>query len=902
MLKGGGETRNDIAAAVPHRWALKAMPPHSGKHALARPRLLERLREAAEQPLVALVTLAGFGKTSLLVQLRRELLAAGGAVAWLTVDAADDAATFIPALVASVRAAVGLEVPARSFDHVGQSGADLWIATELLVQIHDLARATYILLDDLHHLADERAVEFVYYLVTNAPPNFHVIVSSRTDPPFPVIELQAHGLYTRFLTEDLRFRLDDTIAFLRRRFGDGIDIETCARLHERTEGWPMALQIIIGAMDKKCDVAATVAQLSGASGDVARYFCQFVLERLEPSAVRMLIRSSILRALRPELCGALGGVADCRDILSMLEQNTGLVTSVEGEGSIYRMHPLFMEFLRSRAEALTAPELRECHRIAAQWYAAHDMLEEAADHAFVAGMRQQAMDWIESRLRYLGVQGRIVEVLAWVDRLPPEEVTKREGIQLTAAWACALCYRPQDAERLTEMILARPGVTPETVLQANIVRSAVAIHCDDYRRAWNCIANYDHELGPLYCNSLSYIAIHTGFPEKARYYQEMSDRRGGVARSFYDAMYGSFAVGLSYLLEGQATEAEGVFRRALERAEASTGWRSLPAAMQAAGLAAACWELGAEDESRALLANRLDLIEQAALPDAVILAYVTLARYEHQKGREGKALDALNSLAAIGEVRSQPRLVAASLAEQVRQHAIRNRLQSCRTLMSGLDALVENGAHSAHGLEAELRLIRDMAAARVALLDFNQDAACVALESAGEIAERLRRGRDLIGIRLLRACCSPRSDKGALRLLAETMSLAETFGLVRVVADDWPAALDCLPQLDKTGLAKAAGISPAFIERAAARCRSGGVSQPPEAGPAGAKLHSAQLSTREMEILGALSHGRSNKEIAKMLDVGPATIKWHLKNLFSKLSAVSRRHAVDRARLLGILD
>lgn len=888
---------------IPYRFSLKTMPPHFAKQAVAPPRLLDGLRDASELAVVALTSLAGFGKTSLLVQLRRELIAVGAAVAWLTAEATDDSATFIPALLASLRMAIGLDLPARSFDQVGQAGTDLWLASEILVQIHELARPTYILIDDLHHLADGQSIDFIYYLIRNAPPNFHVVISSRAEPPFPVEELHAHGLYAQFGTEDLRLRLDDTVAFLRRRLGDDIDIETCARLHERTEGWPMALQITTAALAKKSDIASTVAGLSGATGDIARYFSQFVLEGLEPAAVDMLVRSSILKTLHPTLCAALSGLDDSADVLARLEQTTGLATSVVGSDRVYRLHPLFIEHLQSRLEAFTPEVRRELHATAAEWLAAHGMVEQAAEHAFVAGRTQQAMDWIEKRLRYLGVQGRIVEVLAWLDRLPPEEITRREGIQLTAAWACALCYRPRDAERLTDVILARPGVTPEIELQANIVRSAVAIHCDDYERARGCVESYDPELGPLYCNSLSFIAIHSGFPERARHYQQISDGRGRVARSFYDAMYGAFAVGLSYLIEGQAAEAARVFRAALERAETSTGWRSLPAAMQAAGLAAACWELGAEEEARALLANRLDLIEQAALPDAVILAYVTLARYESQKGREGKAFDALNSLAAIGQSRGQPRLVAASLGEQIRQHAVRNRVVSCRMLMNGLDEMVAGTGGHANGLEAELRLIRELAVARVALLDFDYDGANAALDQAERIAAELRRGRDQITIRILRACCSASPDESALRLLAEAMSLAESFELVRAVADDWPAAVECLTDLDQAGPARAAGVSSGFIERIQERCRPGWTASP-SAEPAekAPKVRAAHLSAREMELLGALAHGRSNKEIARMFDVGTETIKWHMKNLLSKLNAANRRHAVDRARLLGILD
>lgn len=50
-----------------------------------------------------------------------------------------------------------------------------------------------------------------------------------------------------------------------------------------------------------------------------------------------------------------------------------------------------------------------------------------------------------------------------------------------------------------------------------------------------------------------------------------------------------------------------------------------------------------------------------------------------------------------------------------------------------------------------------------------------------------------------------------------------------------------------------------------------------------------------------LDEGMSNKLIARALEISDETVKWHLKNLFTKLSAGNRKHAVDRARLLGLV-
>ena len=62
------------------------------------------------------------------------------------------------------------------------------------------------------------------------------------------------------------------------------------------------------------------------------------------------------------------------------------------------------------------------------------------------------------------------------------------------------------------------------------------------------------------------------------------------------------------------------------------------------------------------------------------------------------------------------------------------------------------------------------------------------------------------------------------------------------------------------------------------------------------------LTPKEREVLEFLARNLSNKEIATAMSVGEETVKWHLKNLFGKLEAGSRKHVVRRAQLLGLLE
>jgi LuxR family maltose regulon positive regulatory protein len=62
------------------------------------------------------------------------------------------------------------------------------------------------------------------------------------------------------------------------------------------------------------------------------------------------------------------------------------------------------------------------------------------------------------------------------------------------------------------------------------------------------------------------------------------------------------------------------------------------------------------------------------------------------------------------------------------------------------------------------------------------------------------------------------------------------------------------------------------------------------------------LTPKEREVLELLARNLSNKEIAQAMSVGEETVKWHVKNLFGKLDAGTRKHVVRRAHLLGLLE
>jgi len=63
----------------------------------------------------------------------------------------------------------------------------------------------------------------------------------------------------------------------------------------------------------------------------------------------------------------------------------------------------------------------------------------------------------------------------------------------------------------------------------------------------------------------------------------------------------------------------------------------------------------------------------------------------------------------------------------------------------------------------------------------------------------------------------------------------------------------------------------------------------------------AMLTPKENQVLQLLAGGLPNKRIAAELELSSETVKWHVKKLLAKLNAGNRDHAVDRARMLGLL-
>ncbi|WP_167354407.1 LuxR C-terminal-related transcriptional regulator [Cupriavidus nantongensis] len=866
----------------------------------------------SHKPAIFVQAPAGFGKTSLLTQWRRSAQARGAVVVWLTADEYDDAlrvARAIGGMLASVKAQRGGESAFLSGFRGQDSGIE--VLTELLAQISNLPFDVVAIIDNVERARGDRLHEALGYLIRNAPANFQVIVSSRSGTVLDIPEIADQNIVARISSGDLSFTYDETISVIAKHFGDKVSIEGAGRLHEQTEGWPLGLQLVIATLRKSLDVQAAIRGISARAGDIQRYFVENLIDRLAPDLCGFLTRISIFDLIHPALCAAVFSAYDVADLLGRLERDTPVFLRAEGSQWM-RMHGLARDFLLTRFDSLSAEERRRISEQACKWLGEHQLYEEAARHALLAGQDDEAYALAERTLYQIGYRGNISEVLKWIDRLPAGELKRRQSLWTAAAWCLAVTNRRGEAERIIDYIVSERGGDGGQRFEATLI-SAVAANFDDqperFRQSidpWIVQAppELDEKTERIFKNVLGSLSFQQYEIGKARHMWTQVAKSVSSDAEDYSSGFAAFGVGLAYLWEGQFRMAEQHLRAALTRCEQDMGRRNPIACMMAAVLAATLWEMGGAQEPQAILSYRLDVIERAGVPEAIMLAYLALARLAVNAGQEPRALEYLDSMIVLGEARSMPRLQISGLCEQIRLHTRACRPETVARLSRKLEAICQ-GPHVANrpAIEPWVTLHERRAFAYQALMLREWTQAVEHLTSAARCADLMGLGRDSVEIRLLRAVALQHSTKiDVSDLFRESLSLARASGMVRTLLETHPDALIGLREISQQTDFRVSDLLHALSAPEHPVSEQPLKKEVDKTAKRSGAYADALLTSKEREILGLMAANMSNKEIAFALDIGAGTVKWHVKNIFAKLDAGNRAHAVKRAHLLGIVD
>jgi len=892
----------------------KLQPPRSAASLLDRPRLLALLPLVRTRQLTVIKAAAGFGKTSVALVWAEHLRGMGSKVAWLGLDEDDDVPGRLLYYVAHAlqRACDGLG--SNVIDMIAELSL-LPIETGITVLINELADVdddVFVFLDDYHHLTEPAIHEGISYFLRHVSSNVHVILISRTEPPFSLARLRAQDQLLEVDASTLRFDVVETRRFLEQGHVRNLSASDIEVLHSTTDGWPAALRLVAStSAHGEGGLAPYIRSAPGIARPIGAYI-EDMLATLPQEVVTFMLQTSILDRMNTPLCEAVTGETPSRPVLQSILSRQLLLIPLDQDGYWYRYHPLLADFLRQRLETRQRAEVPELHGRAAHWFASNELWTEAVAHAIAAGDTRQAMNWIEHCAMAMVKRGDLLTLLGWQRHLPNEVLCAQPRVRLAIAWGMSLAMRFDDSLGLLA------GIEHDFVGNSTSSRDDIANECQVIR---SVVFALQDNTGPAL--SLAEPCVHQRSPDPwnqnvASNVVRLGHWKAGNLEAFYAVPWLPYSAeddhrnllshvyrlcfqGLVEFQQLRLDVAERYFLEALRQGEQYVGPQSTAAALPASLIAQIRYEQGRIEEAEAMIGNRLPVINATAMLECVLPTYIVLARVAAGHSSIERAYALLEQGGNLGYARRWGRLIAATQSERVRLYLGEGRLTEASACLIHLDRLVSEYPAPVRCAWSEIQEYCSLAHAHVALAKGLPKDAVAALRALRDAA--LSAHRNYFALRVDTLISKALLDDGepikAVEVLQNVVKLAAPAGICRTILDCGPEIGLMLPRVRENMERKADSRQwLPYVDRLVDGWRA--LYQPDQAQDQGREI-AESLTPRERGILELIAEGRSNKEIARSLGIGPETVKSHVKNIFDKLSVEKRAQAIARAQSLGLL-
>ncbi|GLZ48296.1 helix-turn-helix transcriptional regulator [Actinomycetospora sp. NBRC 106375] len=872
-----------------------------------RPRLTAALDGARHAAVTVVSAPAGFGKSTLLAAWLDTLPTDAAAVAWVSLDERDDdPARFWTYVLTAIRDATGvgeeaLELLASSPSTPSSTESALVAA---LNDVGGTDRDLVLALDDLHLVTAPEVHEGLAFLLEHRPPQLHLVLATRVDPPLPLARRRATGELVELRAADLRFTAPESAAYLNGPMDLALSGDDVAALDTRTEGWIAALQLAALSMRGRDDVGAFIAGFAGDDRHVVDYLAEEVLGRLPDDVRDFLLETSVLERLSGPLCDAVTGRDGSRATLAALERANLFLVPLDDRRQWYRYHHLFADVLRTHLADERPEVVPELHSRASRWFAGVDDVPAAVDHALAGGHVDLAAELMERAMPVMRRERREAELLRWVRSVPDEVVRVRPvlGLAFVGALAQASVFDTVDRRLADVEHAVRPDGGP---WPAHAPPGLVVVDEDGYRSVPAGLEVYRAALA-LRRTDLDAAAAHARdalalVPESDDLTRAAAGALGGLAswargdlvgaESAYvaavaglqragfvaDVLGCCIALGDIRRTLGRHRDEERLYRWALALTDPAApvrGTADMHVAL--AGVLIARDELTAAGEH---LDAARQLGEHRGLPQNPYRARVAAARLCAARGDRDTALAVLDEAEQAYDSDYSPEVEPVP--------AVRARLRIRRGELREAETWARERGLSPDDEPSYLREYEHLTLARL-LLARRDDTATALLARLRAAAEQGARRGTVLEILVLQALAAQaRGDvPAALDALRRALGLAEPEGLVRVVTDEGTPIATLLRALTKQ--------DPAYPS--ARRLLAAGTGDV----PAPSALVDP-LSERELDVLRLLASDLDGPDIARELSVSLNTLRTHTKSIYAKLGVTSRRTAVRRAHDLGVL-
>jgi LuxR family maltose regulon positive regulatory protein len=873
--------------------ASKRTFPRLRENAVARLPLLQKLDESLARHHILLCAPAGFGKTTVLAQWLHHCQKQ---IAWLSLDDTDNNPTrFLSSLIAALHTLLP-DLGKRSLHLLQAPPVPNWEAV-LILLINELAEIPHdlvLILDDYHLIHTRTVHRAVRFILEYSPPQFHLVLSSRSFPPLPLARLRTIHQLAEIDATDLRFTVEEATTFLHQTMRLSIPDHEIHRLHAYVEGWIAGLQLTAISMQHQPRETGILEQFTGEHRYLFDYLANEVL-RTQPLQVQtFLFQTSFLDQLNASLCDAVLGQSNGRAILSRLEQANLFLQPLGNGRQWYRYHHLFRDFLRARLAQEPSELIQHLHKRAARWYEQQSDEAEAISH----GLAARDFHWVAAQIERTGetmwTHHEMFLLHKWIQQIPRDVQRAHPRLLLLHAWSLRIMGQIPTARECFEEAEAAFRQQPTGALLGLFSTLRAAFMLVSGKPLRDVVEAYKCALSLLPGQALNWQgAVHIGLGLAYRELGDLPDASQAFATAssillaignVYGAVYATAYLGQTQAEQGQLRLASSTYERAIALATRDHEAPLPIVAWPHLGLGMALLDQNALEAAAQQIFHAIHWGKQIGEKEILTESYLALAKIHSISSRYDDATALIHQAAQLAWETNQPHLL-----ERVRVMRLHLLLQQKN--IAAVSDLSQEIDLNALEPSASRRAAEYFMLTRILLAQGRSIEAQDLLAKIEGMTPPSCRGI-ILQLQVLQALCFEATGRttAALELLQRVVASSKMESQRRLFLDEGQPMANLLHK------ALVRKIEPAYLTNLLAA-----FNLPPADVPTAEQTLIEPLSKAELAILNLLAHGYSNQAIADERTVTMNTIKWHLKNIYGKLGVRNRTAAVARAQALNLL-